>query len=77
MLNDMLLRLFVGAQSEVAAARTRLDEEQGAETVQVIMIMGIMAIIVVALFFSNIGLKQAILDLGTTVKDKLTDAKTL
>lgn len=79
-MTNMLLRLFVGLQSEVAAAQTnareRMSEQDGAEVVQVIMIMGIMAIIVVALFFTDIGLKDAIMDLGSTVKDKLTDAKT-
>ena len=75
---DKLLSLFVAAQTEIASAASRSADEDGAPTVEYIMILGILAIIVAALFFSNgIGLKDAILGLGETVKEKLTDAKTL
>jgi hypothetical protein len=78
-MTDMLRSLAAKLHTEVASARSarpRILDQEGAEVVQVIMIMGIMAILVVALFFTDIGLKQAILDLGQTVKDKLTDAGT-
>lgn len=41
-------------------------EEDGAETVQVIMIMGIMAVIIGAIFFVG-GLKDSIIGLGEKV----------
>lgn len=71
-MNEALLRLFVAAQTEIYS---RKNDEDGAETVQVVMIMGIMAIIVTTLFFlPQVGLKQAIINLGNTVKSQLTGA---
>jgi len=75
-MNEIALRMFVGLQTEIASLRSRaqdrLTAEDGAEVVQVVMIMGIMAIIVVALFLTDtVGLKGAIVKLGNTVKDQI------
>lgn len=77
-MSDLLLHTFVKTQTTALAVRDRLLErakdERGAETVQVIMIMGIMAIIIGAVFLvgGDSSLKGRISSLGSKVKNCVT-----
>ena len=66
-MNNLLLKIWVSGQNGVS----RLKDQQGAETIQVIMIMGIMALLIAAIFFGPFGLKTKITALGTDVADKI------
>ena len=68
-MNNLLLKIWVSGQNGVS----RLKDQQGAETIQVIMIMGIMALIIAAVFLIDGGLKDKIEDLGTTIGEKITN----
>jgi hypothetical protein len=68
-MNNLLLKIWVSGQNGVS----RLKDQQGAETIQVIMIMGIMAIIIAAVFLVDGGLKDKITTLGTTIGEKITN----
>ena len=71
-MNNLLLKIWVSGQNGVS----RFKDQQGAETIQVIMIMGIMALIIAAIFFGPFGIKQRIEDLGTAVGNKIKCAAT-
>lgn len=63
--------LKIQVLSQNAAARLRTQD--GAETIQVIMIMGIMALIIAAVFLSSGGLGEQIEALGTRVSNAIQD----
>lgn len=70
-MNNFFLKLWVSGQNATNRAADRLRAQEGAETVQVVMIMGIMAILIAVIFFGPFGLKQKITDLGTNVGNKI------
>jgi Flp pilus assembly pilin Flp len=68
------LTLFIRTQNSALRLRDRAVEEHGATTVEYIMILGIMALLVTAIFLSSGGLREKILALGTSIKEALGDA---
>ena len=60
-MNNFFLKIYVSAS-------TRLRSQAGAETVQVIMIMGIMALLIAAIFAPGSPVYEAIEELASKVK---------
>lgn len=71
MISDALLRLYVNLTN------SRVGDRDGAEVVQVVMIMGIVALIVIAIFLGtgNGGLQKSLTDLGGRVQSLLDGIK--
>jgi Flp pilus assembly pilin Flp len=68
------LSLFVRAQNSAHLASQRAVAERGATTVEYVMILGIMALLVAAIFLlPNTGLRDRIGDLGQKVQDVVGD----
>jgi len=67
-MNNLLLKIWVSGQNGVS----RFKDQQGAETIQVIMIMGIMAFVIAGVFLADGGLRDKITNLGTTIGEKIT-----
>ena len=63
-MNNFFLKIYVSAS-------TRLRSQAGAETVQVIMIMGIMALLIAAIFAPGSPIYDAIKNLATDVKNAI------
>ena len=63
-MNNFFLKIYVSAP-------TRLRSQAGAETVQVIMIMGIMALLIAAIFAPGSPIYDAIKSLATDVKNAI------
>lgn len=63
-MSNFFLKLWVGGETAVARLRT----QEGAETVQVIMIMGIMALLIGALLAPGSPINDAVKGLATEVK---------
>lgn len=68
------LTLFIRTQNSAHRLRDRAVEEHGATTVEYIMILGIMALLVAAIFLSSGGLRERIFNLGETIKSTVGDA---
>jgi Flp pilus assembly pilin Flp len=75
-LNDMTLAAAVKAQNGVYNTGQRLRSQEGATTVEYVMILGIMALIVAAIFLSNGGVRDKLWNdsdsLGRQVIDTIT-----
>lgn len=72
MLNALTYAAAAATTEASAAARQVRERQDGAETVQVVMIMGIFAIIVAILFLTPaFGLRDRITELGDSIGTKL------
>lgn len=76
-MSDLFIKLGAKAHIMVLDAHQSFkrlrDEERGAETIQVIMIMGIMALIIAAVFLTDNGIRSAIIKLGNKVENWITN----
>lgn len=70
-MSNFFLKLWVSGQNATHRAGERLRAQEGAETVQVIMIMGIMAVLIAFIFFGPGDIAAKIQDLGENVRDKI------
>ena len=89
-MTNLLLKTYIATQTtfsslaenisfEPRSASETAREEHGAETVQVIMIMGIMAVIIGVIFLGPFGLKGTIQTLGENITgcvSKITGSST-
>lgn len=77
-MNKLSLSLFIHAQNatQTTAQKTvdRVKNQEGATTVEYIMILGIMALIVAALFLADGGIRDGIMSLGRKIVNTLTGA---
>lgn len=64
-MSNFFLKIWVRGESAVARMRT----QDGAETVQVIMIMGIFALLIAAVFLADGGIRDSIQNLGDRVNN--------
>lgn len=71
MLNALTYAAVAARTGAEAAADTARERQDGAEVVQVVMIMGIFAIIIAVVFLINGGLRDQIVDLGRSVGEKI------
>lgn len=69
MFNDLSTRLAVAIQGYVADLQQRIRDDRGATTTEYIIILGIIAIVCVALF--NGQIRQALESLGTRIVDEI------
>lgn len=74
MLNHTILTALIGFQGAVAARSDRMRSNEGATTVEYVMILGIMALLVAAIFLiPGTGLRDQIERLGDAVKNTIAD----
>lgn len=74
MMSDILLKVAAALQVQTSAAKDRMREQVGAEVVQVIMIMGIVAVLIVLILAPGSPINDEIKNLASTVKSKLSIA---
>lgn len=74
MMSDILLKVAAALQVHTSAAKDRMRDQVGAEVVQVIMIMGIVAVLIVLILAPGSPINDEIRTLANTVKSKLSIA---
>lgn len=69
MFTDFCIRLYVGLQSGLKTAAERAKETDGAGAAEYLLVLGIISVVVAALFWGSI--RQGIDNLGGNIKDLL------
>jgi Flp pilus assembly pilin Flp len=74
LITDITANITASALTARSRFQQRLADETGANTVEYIMILGVMALIVATIFLAPSGLRDKVLCLGNNIKEQVSAA---